>query len=155
MAFNGYLVRNVGAQLYADLRGSNFQPPTDVLIFTLNQENGTRNQNRERRTNIPPHQWRLIPVDAGANLYTIQSVLTGQFAATSSVTSGAKVQSGLTSQAWQVIVTDTFSRNYIIKAPNTNLVWSVPSGSGSETVITLDNQTSNNTYQQWTLTTIV
>jgi hypothetical protein len=45
MTLNGQTVQNAGTNLYADLTGSSFTPGTNVIIYTLNQPGGTRNQN--------------------------------------------------------------------------------------------------------------
>ena len=96
MSFNGHVIQNKATNLYVDLYGSNFAPRTPVILFPLNQTNitrnqtsGTRNQNvRFRFTCVTPKnlslffflQWRLIPVDVGQNLWSIQNVLTSLYA---------------------------------------------------------------------------
>ena len=41
---NGSNIQNAGTSLYADVNGGNVAPGTNVIIYTLNQTGGTRNQ---------------------------------------------------------------------------------------------------------------
>ena len=41
---NGSNIQNAGTNLYADVNGGNVAPGTNVIIYTLNQTGGTRNQ---------------------------------------------------------------------------------------------------------------
>jgi len=45
MSITGNTVQNAQTQLYADVTGSSFTPGTNVIIFSLNQTGGTKNQN--------------------------------------------------------------------------------------------------------------
>ncbi|KAI9566381.1 hypothetical protein HD554DRAFT_2117692 [Boletus coccyginus] len=147
MSILGQTVQNAGAALYADLSGSSFAPGTNILLFNLNVgqggAGGTRNQN-----------WRFIPVNSDLNQYKIQSVLTGLYASVGSAVAGQAVVSSLTAFTWQVTVVDTFSTHWIIRVPNTNLVWNVPAGSGPNTNVTIAATTSNNLNQQWTVANV-
>jgi len=143
MSVPGSIVQNASTKLYVDLTGSSFTPGTNIIIYSLNQTGGTRNQN-----------WRFISVDSDKNLYKVQSVLTGLYAAVDSASSGQAIKTSATDTAWQVTAVDTYSDNFIIRLPNTDLVWNVPAGSSARTNITIVAATANNTAQQWKITNV-
>jgi hypothetical protein len=94
----GYLVRNVSSSNFvADLSGGNNANNTPVLNFTLNNVNsnpaGSNNQRvsawilffRRRELMFFLTQWRIDPVPAGVNLYTIQNVFAATYAGVSGI----------------------------------------------------------------------
>jgi hypothetical protein len=45
MSVNGQIIQNAALGTYADLEGPTFVPGSNLIVYNLNQVNGTRNQN--------------------------------------------------------------------------------------------------------------
>ncbi|KAF8340941.1 hypothetical protein F5887DRAFT_919376 [Amanita rubescens] len=116
MSFDGSNIKNVGSNSYVDLwGGSKFASGSPIALYTpLNKSpSGTPNQ-----------QWRIIPVLAGRNLFTIQSVLTGQYVSLDSNNlSQPKASLVTVSMPWEI--KNSGNADYTIKVPYTDLFWSV------------------------------
>jgi len=139
MSFAGDNIQNVRSKIFVDLTGSNFAPGTPIIICTLNQApSGTANQ-----------QWRINPAPVGKNLYTIQSVLTGQYAAIDGLADVNKpIISSTVAMPWEINASgDPWSPSVTIQVPYTNLFWNV-TADAPLTKISLANK-DGSTGQQW------
>jgi hypothetical protein len=119
MSFIGDNIQNVRSKNFVDLLNNNLAPGGSIIIFTLNQvPSGTVNQ-----------QWRVTPVPAGKNLFTIQSVLTGLYASINGLADvNTPIISSAVSMPWEVEhAGDPGSHSFTIQVPNTNLFWNVSS----------------------------
>jgi len=143
MSFNGYVV-TYQDNLILDLTNGNTAPGTPVIIQTDSQP-GTLNQ-----------QWRLIPVSAGSNLYTIQNVQTSTYAVVNGdCVADAKVVCNPVSMPWELIPVGSgvsTNRAYIIKAPFSPFAWN-PATANPLTQVTLAAY-NGDTAQQWNFAAI-
>jgi len=143
MSFNGYIVTYQDKGLILDLSHGSPAPGTAAIIQTPNPP--TLNQ-----------QWRLIPVSAGNNLYTIQNVQTSTYAVVNGdCVSGANVVCNPVSMPWELVPVGSGvsgNRAYIIKAPSSPFAWN-PTSDQALTNVTL--AAYNGTVaQQWSFTAV-
>jgi len=150
MSFNGYVVNYQATGLVLDLKNGAVTPPAgttevDVIIQTDSKDPPTLNQ-----------QWRLIPVSAGNNLYTIQNVQTSTYAVVNGdCVSGANVIGSSVSMPWELVPVGSGvsgNRAYIIKAPYSPFAWN-PTSTQALTNVALAAY-DGTVAQQWSFTAI-
>ena len=136
MSINGQTIQNEAISFFVDLEGATHAPGAHIILYHLNKTGGTRNQNvccfgwMIFSSAYWIIQWRFIPVNAGKNLFTIQSVLTGGYASVDSpaavsdsvcmdfkffnlFSQDQAVKHCLTSTPWEVVVVGYSSADFM------------------------------------------
>ncbi|KAJ7836752.1 hypothetical protein B0H14DRAFT_3141641 [Mycena olivaceomarginata] len=145
---SAYNIQNRSTGTHADLWGGDSArdsaPGTHIVVYVLNrQPAGTPNQ-----------QWRIVPLPAGSNLYTIQNVSAGSYASVARPAEAKGIISDTNPMIWEIIAVRDPIGYFLVKVPSTDLAWTLNSNNELTQITLAKINIASIATQQWAVKAI-